>query len=136
MYEYICNVKKNVNLSNLHWWFKCLKQMSNNRTLDFYIHASFTVCQWESGRNIMHIQQTSMRKANKLTFLPMTRQYAVFLSRKRISRSMKVSLFVLTWNLSLVQSTPDTLKKWNLILLNTVKNFVWFIYFLKVIYFH
>jgi len=43
-----------------------------------------------------------------LTFV-MMRAYVVSLSRSFSSRSMNVSLFVLTWNLSFVQRTPDTL---------------------------
>ena len=43
-----------------------------------------------------------------LTFLPITLDHAVFLSRSLTSKSMNVSLLVDTWNLSFVHSTPDT----------------------------
>jgi len=41
----------------------------------------------------------------------MMRAYVVSLSRSFSSRSMNVSLLVLTWNLSFVHRTPDTLHR-------------------------
>ena len=59
--------------------------------------------------NILHLCKTPVTMPRShLTFVIM-RAYVVSLSRSFSSRSMNVSLLVLTSNLSLVHRTPDTL---------------------------